>query len=199
MTRVKKIGGKGVWGGFVAGVTAGIIATYIFLPFVKDYAPIDVDVLCETTPVASIQVGEMQPYFCPGDGCANEMVELFHGADSSIDCAVYSFTHDQMSQALVDAKSRGVSVRVFMDDTQAGNQYSEDELLLDAGIEVRLDERSAYMHNKYCIIDDEIITTGSFNFSKNADTRNDENFLILHSSELARIYENDFNRLWQRQ
>jgi len=40
------------------------------------------------------------------------------------------------------------------------------------------------------------VITGSYNFSNNAKTRNDENTLIIHSSEMAAIYRQEFERVW---
>lgn len=45
------------------------------------------------------------------------------------------------------------------------------------------------MHNKYAIIDDEIVITGSFNWSNHAIKNNNENLIILKSIELASIYK----------
>jgi phosphatidylserine/phosphatidylglycerophosphate/cardiolipin synthase-like enzyme len=53
------------------------------------------------------------------------------------------------------------------------------------------------MHHKVIIIDKRIVVTGSYNFSSNARTRNDENTLILHSSEIAEIYVEEFDRVWE--
>jgi phosphatidylserine/phosphatidylglycerophosphate/cardiolipin synthase-like enzyme len=46
------------------------------------------------------------------------------------------------------------------------------------------------------VIDDRIVVTGSYNFSNNAKTRNDENTLIVHSPEIAAIYRQEFERVW---
>jgi phosphatidylserine/phosphatidylglycerophosphate/cardiolipin synthase-like enzyme len=52
------------------------------------------------------------------------------------------------------------------------------------------------MHHKVIIIDDQIVVTGSYNFSQSAKTRNDENTLIIHSPEIAEIYKQEFERVW---
>jgi len=41
------------------------------------------------------------------------------------------------------------------------------------------------MHNKYAIIDDEYVITGSFNWTDHAIKNNYENLIILKSKELA--------------
>lgn len=52
------------------------------------------------------------------------------------------------------------------------------------------------MHNKFCVIDDEVIITGSYNWTVRADLENDENLLIIHSREIAKKYKEEFERLW---
>ena len=66
----------------------------------------------------------------------------------------------------------------------------------EAGIPVIIDTSSGTMHHKVIIIDDETVITGSYNFSKNAETRNSENLLIIKGNkEIARAYLDEFNRL----
>ena len=51
------------------------------------------------------------------------------------------------------------------------------------------------MHHKVIIIDDRIVIFGSFNFSDNADTQNDENLLIVDSPDIARAFKAEFERV----
>jgi len=78
--------------------------------------------------------------------------------------------------------------------SNTGGEYTH---LLENGIDVRLDGNRHGMHHKVIIIDERIVVTGSYNFSNNAKTRNDENSLILHSAEIAEIYVEEFDRVWE--
>ena len=83
-----------------------------------------------------------------------------------------------------------------MDKSQAlSNTGGEYQNLLENGIDVRLDGNPKSMHHKVIIIDGEIVVTGSYNFSKSAKTKNDENTLILHSPEIAELYIEEFERV----
>jgi phosphatidylserine/phosphatidylglycerophosphate/cardiolipin synthase-like enzyme len=84
----------------------------------------------------------------------------------------------------------------LVDNQQAASEYSKTKNLKFAGIETKVDTRSAYMHHKFCVIDDVIVTTGSFNFSLNADTNNNENLLIIYDVSLAGEYSDEFGELW---
>jgi phosphatidylserine/phosphatidylglycerophosphate/cardiolipin synthase-like enzyme len=88
-------------------------------------------------------------------------------------------------------------VRGVFDESQAkSNQGGEYERLLENGVEVRLDGNPRGMHHKVILIDNQIVVTGSYNFSNNAKTRNDENTLIIHSAEVAALYRDEFERVW---
>jgi len=96
---------------------------------------------------------------------------------------------------LIRAKSRGVDVKAVMEKSQVG-KGSEYERLRNAGIDVKLDKNPDFMHNKFAVIDGSIVITGSFNWSKHADEKNDENLLIVNSEELAKKYGEEFFELW---
>ncbi|MFA5357477.1 MAG: phospholipase D family protein [archaeon] len=135
-------------------------------------------------------------YFCPADDCANRLIEKIDAADETISIAIYSFTLDSVADALVRAKQRDVSIKVIFDNGQI-NESSEDGTLLGAGIPVKRKKGGGYMHNKFCVIDGEIVGTGSFNYSKNAQTENNENLIFISSKKIADAYQQEFDRLWQ--
>ena len=78
--------------------------------------------------------------------------------------------------------------------SNTGGDYQH---LLENGIDVRLDGNPKSMHHKVIIIDGRIVATGSYNFSKSARTRNDENTLILHDSKIADVFLDEFERVWE--
>jgi phosphatidylserine/phosphatidylglycerophosphate/cardiolipin synthase-like enzyme len=65
-------------------------------------------------------------------------------------------------------------------------------MLEDSGIEVLDDARTALMHNKFIIFDNEIVWTGSTNLTLNGNFRNNNNVLVIHSPELSEIFEVEF-------
>jgi phosphatidylserine/phosphatidylglycerophosphate/cardiolipin synthase-like enzyme len=90
-----------------------------------------------------------------------------------------------------------VRVAGVLDESQARSNIGGEYLnFLENGVDVRLDGNPAGMHHKVIIIDCRTVITGSYNFSSNARTRNDENTLILHSPEIAALYEQEFERVW---
>ena len=60
--------------------------------------------------------------------------------------------------------------------------------LYNAGVPVRQDGNPRTFHHKVFVIDEEIVVTGSFNFSENADKNNDENVIVIHNATIAEQY-----------
>lgn len=110
----------------------------------------------EANPAASAY----EVYFCPEDACSSQIIKQIDIAQSYIYVAMYSFTLDSIAEALIRAKNRGVDVKVVMEKSQVG-KGSEYERLKNAGIDVRLDKNPDFMHNKFAIIDGEVVATGS--------------------------------------
>ena len=136
-------------------------------------------------------------FFCPEEQCAEQLISKINSAEKSIQIAIYSFTHDEIAGALLDAKSRDLEVQVLMESQQAGSEYSDDERLAEAGIEVKFMENPlGIMHNKFMVIDSKLVATGSFNYSKNADERNNENIVFLCDTIIAQRFQGEFERLW---
>lgn len=149
-------------------------------------------------PVLDIGGSRVEVYFSPDDGTMERVLELVQAADESVNFMAYSFTDDDLAKEMIAAHNRGVEVAGVMDKAQAlSNQGGEYQNLLEAGIDVRLDGNPNSMHHKVIIIDDEIVVTGSYNFSKSARTRNDENTLILHNHDISGSYLEEFARVWQ--
>lgn len=145
------------------------------------------------------EVSEVEILFSPEDNCGAKILEAIEQARESIDVAMYSFTNRILAQGLVRAHLRGVKVRVFMDGEAHEQRYSKSDYLIRNGIEVRFENGKGLMHNKFCIIDDNIVFTGSFNWTVYADLRNDENLAIIKSEEAAKIYKDKFEELWNGQ
>ena len=58
-------------------------------------------------------------------------------------------------------------------------------------------ERNGIMHRKFCIIDNQTVLDGSYNWTNNAESKNDEN-VDVHKNDLklASSYTREFNRVW---
>ncbi len=135
----------------------------------------------------------VQAFFSPRGGCTPAIVREIGAATKTVDVEAYEFTSKPIAHALLEAKARGVRVRVILDARAAKGRGCVGPALQHAGIEVLVDGRYAIFHDKVMVIDGDEVLSGSFNFSDSAENRNAENLLILReASALAAQYEADF-------
>lgn len=135
---------------------------------------------------AQIEVG-----FSPNAGAERLVLKVINASRKSIRLAAYSFTSPQVVRALLDAKRRGVDVRVVVDEK--GNQSKAGtaalNLLAGGGIAARLNGEYAIHHDKYIVADGLHVQTGSFNYSQAAAKSNSENVIVIwHNADLAAAY-----------
>src|ERR1035437_11010506 len=136
----------------------------------------------------AIQAADIQVFFSPKGGCTEAVVSNLNKATNNVLVQAYSFTSAPIAKALVDAKKRGVKVEVILDKSQRTEKYSEADFLKNSGIPTLIDAQHAIAHNKVMIIDDCIVLTGSFNFTKAAEEHNAENLLVINDPALAKQY-----------
>lgn len=133
-----------------------------------------------------------------------KLIEKINAAQNSIHIAVFEFDLTPVAEALIAARQRGVDVRWVTDDENGIEADKEADrgqfaMLQNAGIEVRADDRSALMHNKFIIFDSQSVWTGSTNLTVNAIFKQENNVLVVHSPLLAAIYEKEFQEMWDGQ
>ena len=150
-------------------------------------------------PVFSLDGTRVEAYFAPEDGTAARLVELISQADESVYFMVYSFTSDEIAAAMLERVQAGVMVAGVFDASQyRSNTGTEFERLLSGGAIVRLDGNPDKMHHKVIIIDEEIVITGSYNFSASAEENNDENTVVFHNAHIATKYLEEFEKIFMQ-
>lgn len=136
----------------------------------------------------------VENYFCPEDECAQRIIDLINSAEKSVYFMAFSFTNENIADAII--KKGNLNVKGIFDSGQASSQYSQYKRMQDFGLDVIKDKNKRKMHHKVFIIDNETVVTGSFNPTKSADTRNDENIIIMHDKKIAQSYLDEFESLW---
>jgi len=131
--------------------------------------------------------------FSPEGHCASYILDEIASAQHSIRVQAYSFTSRDIADALIAASKRGVDVAVIFDKSQTSERYSVLGDLGDAHMPVFIDYCCAIAHNKVIIIDEHRLLTGSYNFTKAAESKNAENLLILDDTLLAKSYLDNWN------
>jgi len=131
--------------------------------------------------------GSIEIYFCPREDCAGKLVEFIKNAESYVHCALFDLDLKEVIDALKE-KSKVIDVKLVVDNEHFDNVA---ELYF-----VRKDTSSQFSHNKFCVIDGEKISSGSFNPTERGAHFNNNNLLIIKSRFLAKNYEDEFQELW---
>jgi len=155
------------------------------------------DAIAETpNPRLTINGVPLENYFSPDDKVATRIVELLRGAQKSIYFMAYSFTADDFGEILRQKAQAGLSVAGVMEESQVkSNKGTEFDAFQQAGLPVDMDGNAGQMHHKVFIIDEQIVITGSYNFSSSAERINDENVVIFFDPQIAAQYLAEFQRV----
>jgi len=151
-----------------------------------------------TTPKLTIGGVAVENYFAPEDKVVEKIVPRLQAASKTIDFMAYSFTDDDLGAAVLARAQAGVRVRGVFETTGSETQYSEYGKMKKAGLDVWQDGNPYLMHHKVFIVDNKTVVLGSFNFSQNAETQNDENLIIVDDPSLAAQFEAEFTRVYDQ-
>ena len=143
--------------------------------------------------------GNIKVYFSPQDkAIENEILPLIRNAKKYIYIPAFVITEKRMTSELINAKNRGVEIKIIADALNTSTKHSKHKELRSAGIEVKAENYAGKMHSKTIIIDDEYLIIGSMNFSNSGEKRNDENMIVLKDGGAAKFYKQFFIYQWNR-
>lgn len=136
-------------------------------------------------------------HFSPDDNFReSRLLPLLQQAQHSVYMLAFSFTSVDIAAELLLLDLQGVEVKVVVDSGQSGQSSSQYDDLNTLGLAVRRDGQSYKLHHKVLIIDGRYVVTGSYNFSENAESRNDENSVVIDSPALAQRFEQEFHDIY---
>jgi phosphatidylserine/phosphatidylglycerophosphate/cardiolipin synthase-like enzyme len=142
---------------------------------------------------------ETEVLFSSDQSIQEVLLNEIESAQSTIDLAVREITSQDLTQALLRTKGRGVRVRVVADSKQAKMKSSKVTSLIHEGISVKVlkGKDQGVMNHRFVIFDGEKVLTGSFDWSEASGKWNYENIVIIRDSEAVASYQKEFERLWR--
>ncbi|PIR17982.1 MAG: hypothetical protein COV48_08025 [Elusimicrobia bacterium CG11_big_fil_rev_8_21_14_0_20_64_6] len=151
--------------------------------------------------------GESLParMFSDETSIAGHLIRAIDAASVSIDIAIHGLALREVAAALVRAKKRGVKVRIVMNQTHVfpekpnGRRSPEVQQLIDLGFEMKMlrgGDMFGIMHNKVAIFDNQILETGSFNWTHAADTWHWENAMFHAEQARIKAYQAYWDWMW---
>ncbi|GAB1420586.1 phospholipase D-like domain-containing protein [Anaerolineales bacterium] len=135
-------------------------------------------------------------WFAPQDSVMQAVIDAVNSAQTSIRFMVFVMSDDDLATAIKGRHNAGVDVKGIYENRNSTAVWSTMTDLLCAKIDVRQDTNPYTLHHKVIIIDNQIVVTGSFNFSANAAKVNDENLLMINDPDLAAQFIAEFDRLY---
>jgi len=134
------------------------------------------------------------------DGIDAPLASAIDAAERSLDIAAFELNSKLLYEAILAAQRRGVTARIVTDDRHGLEDDSNTELrdLRAVGVPIVADNRSGLMHNKFIIVDERAVWTGSWNYTLNGTYRNNNNVLVLESAGAAAAYKTEFEEMFER-
>lgn len=155
----------------------------------------------ENTPRTDLMIGgiRVENYFAPETEPAATVARTVARAQEEILFMAFSFTDDVVGEAVLGRADAGVPIRGVFEKVGAENSFSYYPLmkiLNSPNVDVRLDGNPNIMHHKVFIIDRETVLLGSYNFSDSANSKNDENIIVIHDPTFASYFVDEFAAVW---
>jgi phosphatidylserine/phosphatidylglycerophosphate/cardiolipin synthase-like enzyme len=124
----------------------------------------------------------------------NQILTALDKARVSIRLAMAWFTNVILFNKLIEKQNQGIDVQLLIYDDYINVNYGVDFSQLNCK-HIKHAEHGGLMHDKFCVIDNQIVITGSYNWTNNAEYRNNENITIEKDPEQATRYSEEFRRL----
>lgn len=142
-------------------------------------------------------------YFSPSDGANAQIINVINSANNDVEIASMLITRDDVRDAIINKYNSGIQVvqAVFDSQNPTGNDIPTLQGTIGSNKIVQY-TGSGIMHHKFVLVDnfnstsDPTVLTGSHNWSNSAETKNDENILIIHDKVVADQYYQAFSYLY---
>ena len=124
------------------------------------------------------------------------LVQMIDGANAQIDFSVMGFTRWPVIEALERAHHRGVALRFVGDGRHMEHLGGGYRVMDELGVPMVVGNMYHIMHNKFFVIDGRYVITGTGNITSTGFERNDNNWVLIDSPQVARDFTNEFEQLF---
>jgi phosphatidylserine/phosphatidylglycerophosphate/cardiolipin synthase-like enzyme len=138
-------------------------------------------------------------YFSPSDNTNQQIINAINSAEDSLHIATMLITRSDIASTIDGVVQSGSLVKCHINNQSTTTVFSALSATLGSNLSINPDT-NLIMHHKFLVADagtqsDPIVLTGSHNWSNNANTRNDENTIIIHDSLVTDWYRRAFTGL----
>lgn len=124
----------------------------------------------------------------------NRILKALDDAEVSITLVMAWFTNDTLFQKIIEKQTQGIEIKLAIYDDGINKKHGVDISKIPH-VKLKKGQRGGLMHNKFCVIDNQVVLTGSYNWSDNAEFKNDENITIEYDPKQASKYSVEYRRL----
>ena len=136
-------------------------------------------------------------HFFPNPSEEIHLINLISKTRTSLDIAMFTINNTRIAEEIKNIFNKGINLRILSDGECIKMPSSNIYSLAALGINIKIDDSVRYhMHHKFCVIDNSVVVTGSFNWTDQAVKHNQENLLFLENRNLAKQYSKEFQKLW---
>ena len=143
---------------------------------------------------------EVAVHFTRNGSVAELIAAEVREARRSVDAALYRLTHPSLARSLGEAASRGLQIRLVLDQEKYAESPGTRQLLAGYGLSFRLLSGrrgpGAKMHHKFAIFDRRAVLTGSYNWTTESEDLNFDNLIVLRDADAIAEYAREFELLW---
>lgn len=129
-----------------------------------------------------------------------EVINTIQDADKFVYFSVYTFTRQDIADALMAAKYRGLKVVGLTDTTQIDQASGQKDIVKELetdGIPVYERNLDGIMHTKV-VVTDKAYASGSYNWTTSATNINDEVLEVGHDEAVRSRYQAILQELFQK-
>lgn len=128
------------------------------------------------------------------DHIADKIINDLDHARVSIHVCMAWFTNQRIADKLIEKFKGGVDVKVISFDDHTNAKFGVN--IESIPHKMISGTRGGTMHNKFCVIDNQKVITGSYNWSVNAENKNDENAAVMYDYDRASDYTVEFKKMF---
>lgn len=153
----------------------------------------------------------------PWSNSTNGLIaKTLSASTKTVDLALFVFSDQKLANILEERHNQNVQIRALIESQFAYHPYSEvlDMMgfALSDNCKYELDNRpwknpistvgvpilakGDSLHDKFAVIDNQTVITGSHNWSQAANNGNDETLIVIENPAIAAHYQREFNRLY---
>ncbi|MCA9562683.1 MAG: DUF1669 domain-containing protein, partial [Myxococcales bacterium] len=169
-----------------------------------DMSKVDGEDLAEELDLATFEESLTVFFTTPGYAREEELdpltddavVDALNNAQHTADIAVYGFDRQNIVDAVIAAHNRGVTVRVVGQGVDDEDQPESGFIEIgEAGVPTHF-RGTALMHDKFVVVDQEVVVTGSMNFSESGVMMNNNHVVVIRDRQVASLFTAEFEQMY---